>query len=265
MQFVGLAQLTCGRKKSIMSKITFRVKDETQYEIFSDYHPVPASKMIPKWYKDIPNMADDHRGYKDIQTVKRCVPYLDAMTTGYIIPLSSDVGLIFDSNTNKFEFVDHQGKNINQITSHQTQQVPYNPYYDKYPHSKHILKWHNPWYIETPPGWSCLFTSPFNHFETRFKIIDGIVDTDRWNQEINFPFMWTGNDMSNDPQIIKRGTPMIQVIPFKREELELDVSYVKKDEQKEIDISQGKWSLARQDYYREESWHKSPKNKNMPD
>ena len=248
-----------------MSKIKFKLADELEYEMFYDCYPVPASKMIPKFYKDIPNTVDDHRGYKDVQTVKKCVPYLDAMTKGYIIPLPSDIGLIFDINAGMPQFADDQAKNLNKVSPHMKQQFPYTPYHDKYPHAKDTLKWHNPWFIETPPGWSCLFTSPFNHFETRFKILDGIVDTDRWNMKINFPFVWTGQDMSTDPQIIKRGTPMVQVIPFKREELELDVSYVKKDEQKKYDISYGKWSLSRTNYYREETWHESPKNKNMPD
>ena len=44
----------------------------------------------------------------------------------------------------------------------------------------------NPWVIETPPGYSCLFLPPLNNADNRFSIIPGIVDTDTFENEINF-------------------------------------------------------------------------------
>ena len=43
---------------------------------------------------------------------------------------------------------------------------------------KHVHKIFNPWIIKTPPGYSCLFTSPLNNNDDRFNIIPGIVDND---------------------------------------------------------------------------------------
>ena len=54
---------------------------------------------------------------------------------------------------------------------------------------KHAGKFINKWLIKTPPGYSCLFVKPLNHFETRFEIISGVVDTDTYINTINFPFL----------------------------------------------------------------------------
>ena len=56
-----------------------------------------------------------------------------------------------------------------------------------------LLKFTNPLVIETSPGWSCLFKSPPNHF-SNIRIIEGIVDTDTYHRQINFPFF--GMDQS---------------------------------------------------------------------
>ena len=75
-------------------------------------------------------------------------------------------------------------------------------------------KFHNKWLIKTPPGYSCLFIQPLNRREERFEAISGVVDTDTYINVINFPFHWK---KWNQQTLLKKGEPMIQVIPFKRE------------------------------------------------
>jgi hypothetical protein len=41
--------------------------------------------------------------------------------------------------------------------------------------------------------------------------------------EVNFPFLWTGGD---GEFFIKKGTPLVQVIPIKREETSIEVCEV---------------------------------------
>ena len=74
----------------------------------------------------------------------------------------------------------------------------------------------NPFRIETPPGYSCLFTSPFNNRDDRFEVISGIVDTDTFAGYINFPIIINGDKYPVLETTIERGTPYVQVIPFKR-------------------------------------------------
>jgi hypothetical protein len=80
--------------------------------------------------------------------------------------------------------------------------------------NKHAYpKWANYWAIRTPKGYSTMFIQPM-HRESVFTILPGIVDTDEYYSPVLFPFV------VNDPEfegLIPKGTPIAQVIPFKRE------------------------------------------------
>jgi hypothetical protein len=72
------------------------------------------------------------------------------------------------------------------------------------------------WSIKTPNGYSSLFTHPINRIDLPFYTLGGIVDTDKWGEAGNHPFVfkngWEG--------IIPKGTPYAQIIPFKRDNWE---------------------------------------------
>ena len=75
-----------------------------------------------------------------------------------------------------------------------------------------VYKWENYFAIKTPRGYSTLFTHPHNRFDLPFYTLSGIVDTDKYNLPINFPF-FIKNDFTG---IIKAGTPLAQITFFKR-------------------------------------------------
>lgn len=77
------------------------------------------------------------------------------------------------------------------------------------------MKFHNYWTLRTPPGWSCLFLPPLNRHHPVFEILAGVVDTDLYCGRIHFPFVATAPDGFH---VVEKGTPMVQVIPFRREE-----------------------------------------------
>ena len=91
-----------------------------------------------------------------------------------------------------------------------------------------FLKILNPWRIETPAGYSCLFLPPMNNSDDRFEIIPGIVDTDTYTKEINFPIVLNGDKYKELETCIKKGTPYAQVIPFKRESWKMEIKKFKK-------------------------------------
>ena len=78
--------------------------------------------------------------------------------------------------------------------------------------------------ITTPPGYSCLFVPPLNNSDDRFSIIPGIVQTDKHPIEVNFPFIINGDKYPILDTILKKGTPYVQVIPFKRESWKMKIS-----------------------------------------
>jgi hypothetical protein len=89
-----------------------------------------------------------------------------------------------------------------------------------------VHKVSNPWFIKTPPGYSCLFVPPLNNTDDRFSIISGIVDTDTFENEINFPFIINGDKYPTLKTTIRIGTPYVQVIPFKRDNWKMSLNSV---------------------------------------
>lgn len=188
-------------RSSKLKKIKF-YSDKTQFDILK---PVPTSKAVPEWYR---KMDGSHEG---VPSVKKCIPVVDAITSGYVIPLPFDVK--WDSNQQRFI---SQGKfeiNSDHYPS-QTKDIPLTDEFDPQPH-----KWINSWHIQTPPGYSTLFVHPLNRIDLPFFSFSGIVDTDKHPLVINFPFVWKKGFKG----IVPAGTPIIQAIPFKRDDWESTV------------------------------------------
>lgn len=181
-------------------------------------NPVSAIKAAPEYFKQIKPQVDHN---PQNSTVKRCVPFLDALSSGFIIPLWCDVYVFAKQGNLEIHFPENfpLGQSLG---SHSELQIARHPLSNR-AYGKQPMKWINPWLVETEPGVSCLFTSPLNHLETRFKILDGVVDTDNYYNNVNFPFLWTGGD---GEFFLPKGTPLVQVIPFRRESLEINVSAV---------------------------------------
>lgn len=167
--------------------------------------PVPASKLVPNWYRKLPGAAEK------VETVKKCVPVLDALTSGYMITLPVDVH--FNEETKRFWHDSPLDINSDHFAI-QTQGVEIGDEFDTQPH-----KWINNWLIQTPKGYSCLFVHPLNRMDLPFRSFTGVVDTDRHPIIINFPFVMKKNFSG----VIPAGTPIIQIIPFKRDKWSSEV------------------------------------------
>jgi|SRR5210317_28431 len=177
------------------NKITFH-STRTDLEIL---RPSYSTKNVPSWYRTMPGVKDK------IQTVKKCVPFLDSLSMGYHIPLPADIAW------NKEEQIGKSNAKIDIYTNHlavQTDEMIIPPEFDPQPH-----KWSNYWYIKTPKGYSTLFIHPLNRMDLPFYSASGVVDTDSHPLLINFPF-FIRKDFEG---VIEAGTPMIQAIPFKRD------------------------------------------------
>jgi hypothetical protein len=209
-----------------MKNIVFTPINESASSIVSP--PVPAATMIPNWYKEQEALIGDKLVLSESgtpnSTVKKCMPVLDDMTAGYLILAPCDIVVSYDQENNSPAFswsldIDGQSnvaasdKTIPPvIASHSTAQissVPVPSWYSKFP-----FKFNNYYRVSTPPGYSCLFRHPSWRFDLPFFTLSGLVDTDKHPVPVNFPFLmvdkWEG--------IIELGTPICQVIPFRRTE-----------------------------------------------
>lgn len=187
-----------------MTKITFtNIFPNTPFE-----EPKPASRHVPDWYKETESYIGGEkkpwggRGATSA-TVKKCVPVFDAITAGYMITTPVDVFVSQRDGAPYFEWPSLY------LEFHPVEQAPLHPAKNGFQYPKYM----NPWAIETPKGYSCLFVQPF-HRESPITILPGVVDTDQYVSAINFPFVLTDVKWEG---LIPAGMPLAQVIPFKRE------------------------------------------------
>ena len=226
--------------------ITFSI-DEPSLGVFPE--PKRSGKLMPQYYKNLSVQSDSN---PQNGTAKRCVPFMESITAGYIIPLWSDLFVVAKNGEIELTFPDNLPMNES-LGYHGYQQLQDHPA-SHMSYGKDLMKFINPWIIETPPGVSCLFTTPMNHFETRFKLVDGIVDTDTYYNQINFPFVWTGGD---GEFFIEKGTPLVQVFPFVR--YDFNKYQVKTTNYKKQNKTLAILGTVLRHGYRKYFWHKRKK------
>ena len=230
----------CLKNKMFEKKINFIPTDKDMADVWP--HPQPASRCIPEEYKNLERFIDNDMTKPSVKT---CMPFLDSMTAGYIIYFDQDYAV----NPVEDDFnVMPANKEPTGFGFHNKVQLPKD--WHKIT-GENAGKFHNKWLIKTPPGYSCLFTQPMNRFgEKRFKIIDGIVDTDTYINLINFPFILLKRDKQF---LLKKGEPMIQVIPFKRESWKMSSGFsFEKGHRKTLNLLESEWV----DRYKKYWWKK---------
>lgn len=173
--------------------------------------PISASQNIPKWYKDIPVTTDatmtfGNNGRVNNLNVKNCMPFFDAISMGYHIVLTSDVNITFEDGHFDYRFpvmdvMGHRDKKPNVEVSDDFMPIEF--------------IWKMLWTPKTPKGYSCLITHPMNRYDLPFQTLSGVIDSDIFYHSANgsLPF-YIKKGFSG---VIKKGTPIAQVIPFKRD------------------------------------------------
>ena len=203
------------------NKILFEAFDPYIYNV--GIKPYPAIKGMPDWWKNIPKYANPETFslHTPVVTVKACAPTIDMLGAGYIIPLWGDF-LVQKNKNEKLTVTTQTTKDyILAMESWHPEQSSDYEVPDGF--NKQVFKYHHGWKIKTPPGWSTLFIHPEGYQNLPIRSIGGIVDTDILDTEINCPF-FIKDGFSG---IIKKGTPMIQAIPFKREDWYAEYSVAK--------------------------------------
>ena len=218
-------------------------------------HPKPSLSTIPDEYKKLSIELDKRKFDYTESSVKGCMPFLDAYTIGYTLTAPIEFGFQIIKENQHFHFklilpdlFPKEALPYFNLENHNNQQVP-EKLRSSYRTIDVVFKLLFPWKIKTPPGYSCIFTNPLNK-NSPIKIIDGVVDTDSFHQ-VNFPFYWTG-DINKELTIIQKGTPLIQVIPFKRENWKMSVK------KSELDTYREKMKLSQflKDNYKKLFWKK---------
>lgn len=180
--------------------------------------PKPAKNYIPDWYKNIKvdkdvTLSPDGTLYFDGK-IKKCVPFLDSFTHGYIQESWTDIFIKKDPNGSIVFSYAHEPQimHFRDKTS-----IPIS---DKFYPIEFI--WQIQWLPKMPKGWSVMMTSPSNRLDLPFRSLTGIVDSDHFYHGVtgNYPF-FIENGFEG---IIPAGTPIYQIIPIKRENWKSTIS-----------------------------------------
>jgi hypothetical protein len=212
----------------------------------------PSKSYIPQWYKNLKsynnkNIFFEENGFVS-KTVKSCMPFFDSLSTGYIAELWTDVYCSESENEPHVSYKWQAGPPPIFLRSSKENEIPVPA-----GHYSDSFTWISPFLLQLPKGYSAIITHPFNRYDLPFTTLTGIIDVENIFNTGKIPFFakkgFTG--------VIESGTPIFQIIPFKREswKLQKEEYLLKLSEENELSGNRKFFG-----YYKNNWWHKKDFN-----
>jgi hypothetical protein len=208
-------------KNKIVNKIEFVAIDKYAFEVCPK--PFPSSQALPNWWKDASPYIKSKKnidGKKIIienresnASFKKCTPMLDLLSSGYIVPLWADVQVRIENGLPLITWRVERG--VFELHSTQEVEIP-----DGYQNTQ--FKFLNQWIPKLPKGYSALIISCPGYPNNPFRAMQAIIDYDKTTHPL-FPPMFLKEGFEG---IVEKGTPMFQIIPFKRNNWESKFSFL---------------------------------------
>lgn len=173
--------------------------------------PSPAADYLPKWMRQMP-MFDGKKprieGGKVVNaTPSACAAFSDALNSGYILETWTDIHIQQGVHGIEYNFAIGPDPMGLRQKSHVPMGEGFIPF---------ECVWRAPWAPKLPKGYSVLVTHPHNRFDLPFQTLSGVIDSDVYfhNEFGNIPF-YVKEGFAG---VIPAGTPIIQYLPFKRDD-----------------------------------------------
>lgn len=194
-----------------MPNIYFEKMDKVLCE--NGRQPEPAIRGAADWWKKLPQTAPGATGVNRLfaKTIKACPGVQDVVNFGYTLFTPFDIYI----NASDPETLNWSIPMPDIDKTHFETNDPYmlDGYQIPEGYHKVSVKINTMWGIKTDPGYSLWITHPMHRFDLPFISVDAIIDTDKFPAYFPYSvFIRQGFD-----GVIKAGTPLIQVIPFKRD------------------------------------------------
>lgn len=196
-----------------------------------------AELDLPEWYKKSNSYIGDQKDKTFLHkrmSIKKCIPVFDYLSYGLNLHLPFTIFAegryperTVYSNTGESAYC-----KLGFHPQEQVQLLPISSDYDPKP-----FKIDFPYMIETPKGYSAIYVQPVSEMSKHAMFIPGLVNTDNYKNQVNFPFVLK-KDFSGQ---IPVGEIFMKVFFFKREELEIDY---KEYEQGASKIKQARTQVA---------------------
>lgn len=185
-------------------------------------HPLPARQFLPEWYTSIcpvnaTNFDYDVVNDKPTTSVRNCMPFYDSLTSGYIQQSWCDIFINYDSDNNGKYHYPTLGVDVGvgaPVAPIMQREVT--PVGESFTGVRSFeFTWSTMWRPKTPKGWSVLVCHPLNRYDLPFVTTSGIIDSDVfYHAPVGQVPFYVKEGFSG---IIPAGTPLFQIIPFKRE------------------------------------------------
>ena len=170
-------------------------------------------------------------------SVVNCPGIVDFLKTGYVIPAWCDMSFRKYNN----EIIFNMSEDYPGITHGVHVSDQYNGMSeDQKPAEKGFHKVCTPWMITTSPGVSVLITHPYWSRNKTFTSVSAVVHPDKtpiqlkWFFEFHKDLPNTPDIVDMDQQIIKKRTPLILLIPFKRSKINHQIKYNSSEEMEKL-------------------------------
>jgi hypothetical protein len=206
-----------------LKKINF-VANSIEIEKFVPM-PKPAKFYIPDWYKEsAPFFNYDNNSYSNKlsfkeaglpnSTFKKCMPFFDTLSFGYIQETWCDIFIERKNQELYYHYSFTLDKDNPIISTRPITSIAKMPIPTEF--SDIFFHWSRVWNPVLPKGYSCLITHPLNRDDLPFRCFSGIIDSDKYFLDGKVGF-FIKEDFTG---LIPKGTPMYQIIPFKRDSWE---------------------------------------------
>lgn len=169
---------------------------------------VNSVSRLPTWFRKLPKFKGSMRG---------CAGIMDYMSLGITIPMWTNAS--FKKVENGWEvdcdrYEPENNKQVFGITSFPYESSGACPMTERREQGDFMgyPKFTTPYHVITAPGYSTLLLGIAHEPNKNYHVVNGLVHTDFYH-EMNMVVNVFGNQSFN----IKYGTPMMQLIPFKRD------------------------------------------------
>ena len=143
--------------------------------------PIPAVQGLPEWFKSMPAKAFDLTMGSETETVKRCPPFVDAMTYGFLIPLATDIEVRDGEFSWDFAPEGFSSEfSHSPVAFHDPSQVVGAPFLMKTASSSNSTVSGT---SRRRRGVPLLFTHPVNRADLPFTTLTGLVDSDTFSSQ----------------------------------------------------------------------------------
>jgi hypothetical protein len=184
--------------------------------------PRPAHEFKPAWWRTAPYVQNEEDKVRvDSGNVRQCPAFPDLFNSGYILPMWADTTLYIDAETRQWRwrcgsksspFVIN-AFNPSQFTDH----VNYS--FKGSEIAKVVFQFINPWYMMLPPGYGMFQLPLFYHFTGDYSVLPGTYEAhNAQTDKLEVAVYSSAKEI-----FIKKGTPLVQYVPYKKTSIGMEV------------------------------------------